>query len=143
MDSEKQPGITINQIFLNKAHLEHSVESLALPPNTPVGDHELTVTVSTGFSEDGKQGVATVTVQTTADSAGLYRFVVEMVGLAGIEEGQENIPITEYVSNILPPTMFPFLREAIANLTGRGRFGSVWLKPVNLTQLKPAPTKNE
>jgi preprotein translocase subunit SecB len=31
--------------------------------------------------------------------------------------------------------LYPFLREAVANLTGRGRFGPVWLNPFNFMLL--------
>src|SRR5947209_2088903 len=114
MDSTQSPGIVINQIYLNRALLEHSPASASFPADIPVGDHQLTVTVTTGVSEDGKQGAATVTVQTTPENVGVYRFVVEMVAIVSALEGQENMPIAQYVATILPASMYPFLREAVA-----------------------------
>jgi preprotein translocase subunit SecB len=45
------------------------------------------------------------------------------------------MPIADYMASGGGPTLFPFLRECVANLTGRGRFGPLWLRPINFVQL--------
>ena len=56
-DESKEPGLRVNQVFVNKALFEHSPDTIGLPSNTPVGDHALTVTLSTGVSDAGDEGV--------------------------------------------------------------------------------------
>ncbi|MEP6494942.1 MAG: protein-export chaperone SecB [bacterium] len=133
MDSKKEPGIKIDQIFLNKAHFEHAAASMELTSDAPVADHNLSVTLTAGVSDNGLQGIITISVQTTEQSTGQYVFMLEMMGLVSVEAGAENLSIAEYLQRGSAPTILPFLREAVANVTGRGRFGPLWLKPLNLT----------
>lgn len=37
----------------------------------------------------------------------------------------------------------PFVRELIANMTGRGRFGTTWVNPTNFSNLFPKPQNAE
>ena len=41
-----------------------------------------------------------------------------------------------------PSLLFPFLREAFASITSRGRFGPVWLNPINTRTFSEAFKKN-
>jgi len=59
-----------------------------------------------------------------------------MVGLVDREPGAENMSIATYLTGPATATLFPFVREALANITGRGRFGPVWLKPFNLNAVQ-------
>ena len=132
MDPERQPGIKIGQIFLSRARFEHSPNVLDLPLETPVPEQKITLTVTTGLTEDRKAGMVSITVETAPDETAIYRYAVEMVALVEQEEGAENMAVSEYLTHAAPAALFPFLREALASLTGRGRFGPVWLKPLNL-----------
>ena len=38
----------------------------------------------------------------------------------------------EFLARSGVPTLFPFVREAIANITMRGRFGPLWLNPIDV-----------
>jgi preprotein translocase subunit SecB len=137
VDETKEPGIKVNQIFLGKAHFEHDPTSLNQPAGTLAGEHQLQVTVTAAVSEDKSSGLVTVRVQTGPDNKGCYRFMAEMVGLFERVRGEENMEMVEYLNRYAAPSLFPFLREAVANLTGRGRFGPVWLKPLNFAAMKP------
>ena len=58
-----------------------------------------------------------------------------MTALIRVIPGQENMTIREYLaSGNCVAALFPFLREAIANVTGRGRFGPVFLDPINIRE---------
>lgn len=54
--------------------------------------------------------------------------------LEKIEE-HEKFELGTYLTSKGCALLFPFIRETIANLTARGRFGPVWLNPVNVVAL--------
>jgi preprotein translocase subunit SecB len=130
MEPTKQPGLRISQIFLARSRFEHTRNPAELPPNTPIGDVTSAVSVSVGVNEENSVGFVSVTVATTPESTGLYRFEVEMVAI--IEAPPEaNMSLRDYVTKSGPPTLYPFIRETVATLTSKGRFGAVWLPPIN------------
>ena len=55
--------------------------------------------------------------------------LVEQIG------GHENFELEAYLKSNGWALLFPFVREALANLTGRGRFGPIWMNPVNVLAL--------
>lgn len=143
MDETKPPGIAIAQIFLLAAHFEHGQDPLVVPAQPmPLPELKTKIEVRGGHSEDESQAFVHVIVSTVEDENSIYRFRVEMLGLLVREKDAPNLALGEYVSKGGAALMFPFLREAVANITGRGRFGPIWLKPVNmlaLTTTEPPP----
>jgi len=49
--------------------------------------------------------------------------------------GAENMTPLDYAQHVAPVTLMPFAREAVANLTMRGRFGPFWVNPSNMQEL--------
>ncbi len=131
MDESKQPGLRIQQIVLSAVQFEHRQDMLDFPPNTVV-ELEVTVSVAVLTTEDELKGLVRVMVETNNEKDPLYRFKVEIVGLVEATENPPNFPVRTYLEKNGPPMLYPFLREAVANITGRGRFGAVWLNPLNL-----------
>ncbi len=58
-----------------------------------------------------------------------------MTALVEAEHGKENMPIEQYVRSSGPATLFPFIRQVVADLTSKGRFGPLWLSPVNFVAM--------
>jgi len=83
------------------------------------------------FSDDQRAGVIRLVVRTNPDSDGFYRFSVIVGALIGILESDKNFTLAEYVDTAGIAVLVPFAREAVANITGRGRFGPIWLHPFN------------
>lgn len=134
MDETKQPGIRISHIFIARSHFEHTANAAELPPNTPVGEMPLAVNVGVGVNPEGTVGIVSVTVATQPESKALYRLLVEMVGI--IEAGSDsNMSLRDYVTKAGPPTLYPFVREAVASMTQRGRFGAIWIPPFNFAAI--------
>jgi preprotein translocase subunit SecB len=135
MDSAKQPGLQINQVILLEAHFAHRKDALQLPSTTLIGD--LPVQIEQKIA--GKPGEQTAVIGLRAFTAEnvelLYSFSVEVVAIISTVAGEENLDPFEYANQMGPAAFFPFLREAIANLTMKGRFGPLWLKPINLVAL--------
>jgi preprotein translocase subunit SecB len=134
VDPTKAPGIRISQIFLARALFEHSAEALELPPTTPLGEVDTLLNVSAAMDQNERIGMFSVAVETNPESKGLYRFHMEIAAVVECD-ADSNMPLREYLRTAGPPTLYPFVREAIANITGRGRFGPVWLHPTNFTAL--------
>src|SRR6266508_2819887 len=135
MDKTKQPGITIHQIFLERADFSHRDDFLALPPNAPAGNPNILLEVQGGTSVDGKAGFIRATARSKPVERPLYNLTVTVMALVEVEKGKENMPLEQYLRVNGAPMLVPFLREAVANLTGRGRFGPLWLAPTNITAI--------
>ena len=129
--AEKQLGIAIGQIFLEEATFFHRPDSLGLPPSTKPEVGDLRVSMQAGVPPNERAGILRVSVATRDDATLLYRFSVTMVGLFEQRPGEETMPIREFIQGPAISMLFPFIREAVASLTGRGRFGPVWLNPFN------------
>lgn len=130
-DPQKQPGIAVGQVFLEEATFSHRPDALALPPSTRPQVGEVGVEIQAGIRPDGKAGLLRVRVATKDDAEPLYRVSLVMVGLFEEQPELSNMPLQDFLNGPAISFMYPFVREAFASLTGRGRFGPVWLNPFN------------
>lgn len=142
MDEAKPPGLRINQIFLVRAQFEHRDDFLALPPNHQV-EVEVQIQTSAQVEDEGKVGIIAMAITSNDELNPVYRFRVEMAGIVGVDPAAPNMALKDYLARIAPVMMMPFLRETVANITGRGRFGPLYVNPVNLTGLKLEQAKPE
>lgn len=133
MDKTREPGIQIDQIFLESASFSHRADYLALPPQTRVDAGEVEVTAEVSLSPDRTAGLLRLKVATTGDC--LYEASLTMVGLFRQRQDSPNMPMPDFIYGPALAAVFPFLREAFASLTGRGRFGHVWLAPINAGEM--------
>jgi len=131
MDTSKQPGLQIAQVLLLTAHFSHREDALALVANTAI--ENLTVQIEAKVAGKSGDPVAVVRLRvfTEKNPEHLYNFDVEIAAVITHVPGEENLDPFEYARSMGPAAFFPFLREAVANITMKGRFGAVWLKPVN------------
>ena len=85
-------------------------------------------------SENGEAVALIVRVSTgKIEPEPLYSFLAEMTAIIAAIPGQQNLRPSDFASAQGLATLYPFLREAVANLTARGRFGPVYLLPFNFT----------
>ncbi len=136
MDPTKEPGIHIGQILVLRSNFAHRADVLALAPTMAV-ELPIQIEAKVGGKEGDPAALISLRAYTPPDQLELlYSFDVEMVALVGRIEGKENLDPHTYATEIGPTMLFPFLREAVAAITGKGRFGAVWLKPMNLSLLE-------
>jgi preprotein translocase subunit SecB len=133
MDPQRQPGVQIDQVFLIDAHFGHRPDFLALPAQTDIGSLNLNVEVKTFGQPKGNRASVFVRVATEPDDKdAVYQFSIRLGAFVSAVQGEENLPPADYVTQAGATFLYPFVREAIANLTARGRFGPVYIKPINL-----------
>ena len=131
MDSSKDPGIQIVKVFIDTCVFGHQPDSLMLPENAAPKITGFDTEVS--LKEMGDRGICQVMLSTHPGSS--YELKLGMTALVRVIPGQENMTIREYLaSGNCMAALFPFLREAVANITGRGRFGPVFLDPINIRE---------
>jgi len=129
------PGLQIDQIFLVKAEFGHREDFLSLPPNSPIGEINLNVQAKLRLKSDRSAAALLIGVRTNPPDNSLYSLDVEMMALIRAVEPEPAIPPLEYAATAGVSALYPFLREVVANLTMRGRFGPIWLKPVNVRKM--------
>ena len=137
MDKDKNPGIKVGQVFLKRAEFDHAPGMLETSELRQANEHMIRINVSIALgADDATKGLVLLSAETRPNNPGCYQFKVEMAGLFETETGAENMTMADYLQGPAIAAMFPFLREAVANITGRGRFGSVWLKALNIAAIK-------
>jgi preprotein translocase subunit SecB len=60
---------------------------------------------------------------------------VRLIGLFEAAEGQPSIPFVDFVKLNASAILFPFAREVVSTMTGRGPFGAFHIHPLNLVAL--------
>src|SRR5690349_11474697 len=110
MDPSRPPGIVVGQILLERVHFSHREDALHLPPNTKLGRPNVAVNFQGGVAPDQKTGLVRITVQSNPDERPLYNLDVTMAALVQVDEGQENMPLQDYVRTAGPAALYPFVR---------------------------------
>lgn len=140
--------LSIAQVVLERAEFAHRADYLTFAPNTPIANDGVQVTAQMGRGVQNPNNAALVRLTAKSEEGSLYYFDVSYVVFYTMEwdEGEE---IPENLDHRLVVTgstmLLPFIRETVASLTGRGRFGPTWLAPANFQMLdfKEEPTQPE
>lgn len=149
MDPTKPPGIKLVSLFLKEANFRHRTDPIdgAVPAFPETGSADLEISF---FSGPGEAMAVSLRVSNDADQPDpRYDYSVEVVAMLDVDAAQANMPVNEYATRFCPALLYPFAREAVANLTSRGRFGPIWLNPFNiqnvvdLTQVDALRTTDE
>lgn len=142
VDPARQPGLRIAQVYLAHANFSYRDEPLTLP--TPVAglpvQMDVDVEVHQLASEQGPAAGVRVRVRSKPDSPHPYVFDVAMGAIVHADIAEANYDPEQYVTTAGVTLLFPFLREAVANLTMRGRFGAIWIPPFNVKLATEAPS---
>lgn len=126
------PSLRIEELFLVSSSFSHRPDFLTLDRRKPLGDLE----VDAQFQLI--QGLApsvigvTVRVGTKAAADTAYKFHAEMMAIIRVDGSETSAPLDKQLLHSGVSILFPFVRETIANLTMRGRFGAMWIKPINV-----------
>jgi len=135
MDETREPGIRVAQVYMSHAQFAHSEHSHALPADTAIPAGNLAINFRSGVTPDALKGFVAVRVESASGDSALYQFSVEYMAFFEADPDRPNLDLRTFVQLNGAAFLFPFLREAVANLTQRGRFGPVWIQPTNLSRL--------
>lgn len=128
-----RPPFKIIQLFTTEASMKHRGDYLSRPSNTPHHPQQISVTMKMREANDGAARLVYVVVETNpndGDEKALYDFSVEMIGI--VDEVDSTAFNDRQLVEVVATILFPFVRETVANLTGRGRFGPALLNPFNV-----------
>lgn len=131
MTKPRSPGIAIAQVFVENAHFEHRSDALNLPPSTPPDVGQVDVSINIGVTPEETDGLIRVTVSTDTTKPLLYQFKVAMIGLVKKTDPAGTMNVSDYLTSYGLSLVYPFMREAVANLTQRGRFGPIYLNTID------------
>lgn len=136
MDESKAPGIRIEQILMVRAAFEHRADFLAIPTPQPL-NLKIQIRAKSQVDEAGSKGLILMSAATEDDGDQLYKFDIEMAALVSADADAPNMPVAEFLKRNAPAVLMPFLRQAVADITGKGRFGPLYVNPLNLTLAPP------
>ncbi|MEL0027191.1 MAG: protein-export chaperone SecB [Perlucidibaca sp.] len=131
MSDAAQPQFALQRIYLKDASFEvPGAPQVFLQTWSP----EVGIDLNTSASrlEDGNHYEVTLSLTVTAKNEGQTAFLVE-VKQAGIFQatGFSEADLGPLLGAYCPNLLFPFAREAIADIVGKGSFPQLLLQPIN------------
>lgn len=140
-------NLTISQIVLERSEFKHRDDYLRLDPTvTKLEPSSVGMSVQVQRAADNPSKAALVRVAAKSGDEALYHFAVTYVVFYGLEFAEGEVAPADLEQRLMvtgATMLFPYLREAVANLTSRGRFGPSWLAPTNFNNLVPTPAPVE
>ncbi|MBK8648941.1 MAG: protein-export chaperone SecB [Gemmatimonadetes bacterium] len=129
-DEKKAIGLRVYGVTLLSVGFKHRADALQLPRETRIDDLKIEVAANIVVSEDA-EGRELATMILKVGSAvvtppPLYQFDVQMAVQVVPDPAAPNMSAVEFLARSGAATIFPFVRELIANLTMRGRFGPLF-----------------
>ncbi|MEO6699178.1 MAG: protein-export chaperone SecB [Paraperlucidibaca sp.] len=133
--ADNQPQFALQRVYLKDASFEvPGAPKVFLQTWNP----EVNIDLATAHQalEDGKHYEVQLAITVTAKNEGNTAFLVE-VKQAGIfqVEGVAEAEMGPLLGAYCPNILFPFAREAISDLVGKGSFPQLLLQPVNFDAL--------
>ncbi len=141
--SEENQQFAIQKIYLKDV----SLESPRSPQVFTDGEWqpEINVQINTAsetLSEDTYEVVLTITVTAKQDENTAFLVEVKQAGIFSLSGfSEENM--AGMVGAYCPETLFPYAREAISDLVGKGGFPQLLLAPVNFNALFAQQTQQQ
>lgn len=134
--SDTQATFTVEKIYIKDSSFESpNTPAVFMAAETPNIDINLsTQSQALPGTPDLVESVLTVTVTAKASEKTLFMIELKQAGLFRVQ----NVP-SEHMPGILgvhcPTILFPYAREAIAELIGKGGFQPLHLNPINFESL--------
>ena len=129
MDTNKQPGISIENVFLKELHF---IRKNAIPQKP-----ELTMSfeydISISPAKDKLNYELTCKIQ---DEKELFNVQCTMIGLFSVIAGNENMDLADFSRLNAPALIFPYIRETIASTSIKAGIPPVIIPPINLNAVK-------
>ena len=100
----------------------------------PLDVGNLEVKVAASRLRDETKGVVRVRVCTMPENKPMYNLDVSYVGLFRSEDSTI-LPFEDFLAGGGVTILVPFVRQILADVTQKGRFGPLWLDPINVVAM--------
>lgn len=131
--SNHNAGYRIERVYVAEQEYKLLIEE-----NLPEADDPANRLVNFGWdwkpvSPRAFEVVIDVSVDPTKEAP--ERMSVRLVGVFRASEGQLSVPFVDFVRGHAPAILFPFAREVISTMSGRGPHGAFHVNPLNVAAL--------
>lgn len=129
--------LTVAQIVLEQVEFKRRDDYATLAPNVPMAPSSVNLGAQLQRPEEPSNAVV-VRLTASSEEGALYQFSVTFAVFYMTEAEKEDAAIENLDRQLLvtgSTMLFPFIREVVASLSGRGRFGPTWLAPTNFQAL--------
>lgn len=128
-----QTNFTIEHIYLKDCSFESPLAPGVF--TAQMSPPEASVNIQTQVNaiegqEQTREVVLSVTVEATSDERSIFMCEVHMAALVGLAAESEDVN-NRIVGIHVPETLFPYVRQAIADLVTRGGFMPMLLQPID------------
>lgn len=145
--SEQAPHINIGRIYLKDASFESpkAPEIFTMEDWSP--NIEVSVDIDNNALSDGVyECVLSITASAVSDDETFFLVSVEQAGIFSLS-GTDDDHLTHILRVFCPTQLFPFARQAVADLAEKGGFPQLLLQPINFDALlqqqqEEAPVKH-
>ncbi len=141
--------LLISQIILERVVFGHRENYLSVPTDTPLATSRVTMKSQVQRAEGDPNSAALVRLTAESDEGSTYQFAVTFTVLFTMD-WTDAPPTPEDLDNLDKRLMvtgstmlFPYARELVSSLSGRGKFGPSWLAPTSFNNLEPTPVPPE
>lgn len=142
MNETPEAAFALEQIYLQSAAFGYRVDPITVPQNTPVQPQRISVQMAfEHLNGDEANRVRVNIITDDDDESALYLFQVEMAAI--VTKVNRTLFPDPVLAEAVATMIFPFVREAVANLTSRGRFGPVWINPFDVRNTLSAALKQQ
>jgi len=134
MSEQTEISFNLKKVYVKDISFESPLSpQVFLNEQAPEVDVQMNITNST--LEDGSLYEVVLTITVTAKSADSNFFLceVQQAGLFEITAAEEELPMVLEIA--CPNILLPFVREAIAELVGKGGFPQLLINPINFEAL--------
>lgn len=134
-ESEAERGLEIISIYAKDISFESPNAPSIFQEATKHPETNINIELITGaIGENTYEVILKMTITAKVDEKTAYLVEIHQAGIFGII-GFEGDELKQMIGIYCPNVLFPFAREAIADLIRRGGFPQVLLKPVNFEAL--------
>lgn len=130
--------IALEGVYCTSARFRQEAEVTGDPRRPPRSPEEvnLAVRLASRFSGEDRCEVQ-LEVQVIADPENRQPYSVDVVYVGRFRFGElpEDLSREQFIERNAAAILFPYVREAVGNLTSRGAFGPLWIPPVNVVAM--------
>jgi len=125
MDKNKQPGINFETCFVKEITFKRE------PLFSKKYDLDIKFNNTNYFNKE-KTNCTTELQADIQDKNGSFKIDITVIGIFSVNEDEQNMTLEHFIENNSMAMIFPYLREAIADITRRSGLNAVLLPPINI-----------